>query len=298
MNALGIDIGGTFIKYAVVDENYNIVRQWSKETKKFNAEDLFYDYLCKNLDLTNIEFVGVSAPGVIDKDSTIISRAANNVRSMYLTNVNEEVSKRLKLPVETINDGKSAGYCEFKMGNGKNSKSSAYFIIGTGIGGCLCDERGVIQGVDRIAGEFSNLPICYYDDQPNKLKGLAKFASMTALIEIYNEKVKIKKEYGIEITDLYLQGDSIAKEAVNEWCKNIILGLSLIIMMYNPEVICIGGGISKEDWFIEKIQAMYRNEIKIISEPAINTKIMRCKYNNDANILGAILYAKENLELY
>lgn len=295
MNALGIDIGGTFIKYAVVDANYNIVRQWSKKTKKFDTKDLFYDYLCENLDLTNIEFVGVSAPGVIDKDSTIISRAASNVRSMYLTNVNKEVGKRLKLPIETINDGKSAGYCEFKIGNGKNSKSSAYFIIGTGIGGCLCDEHGVIQGVDRIAGEFSNLPICYYDDQPNKLKGLAKFASMTALIEIYNEKVKIKKEYGIEITDLYLQGDEIAKKAVNEWCKNIILGLFLIIMMYNPEVICIGGGISKEEWFIEKIKAMYRNEIKLISEPAINTKIMRCKYNNDANILGAILYAKENL---
>lgn len=298
MNALGIDIGGTFIKYAVVDEDYNIVKQWSKETKKFDTKDLFYDYLCENLELTNIQFVGISAPGVIDKESTIISRAANNVRSMYLTNVNKEVGKRLKLPVETINDGKSAGYCEFKMGNGKNSKSSAYFIIGTGIGGCLCDEHGVIQGVDRIAGEFSNLPICYYDDQPNKLKGLAKFASMTALIETYNEKVKIKKEYGIEITDLYLHGDEIAKEAVNEWCKNIILGLSLIIIMYNPEIICIGGGISKDGWFIEKIQEMYRNEIKLISEPVINTKIMPCKYNNDANILGAILYAKENLELH
>lgn len=298
MEALGIDIGGTFIKYAVVDENYNILRQWSKETKKFDTKDLFYDYLCQDLELSNIQFVGVSAPGVIDKDSTIISRAAHNVRSMYLTNVNKEVGKRLQLPVETINDGKGAGYCEFKIGNGKDSKSSAYFIIGTGIGGCLCDEHGVIQGVDGIAGEFSNLPICYYDDQPNELKGLAKFASMTALIEIYNKKVKNKKEYGIEITHLYLQGDEIAKEAVNEWCKNIILGLSIIIIMYNPEVICIGGGISEEDWFIEKIQEMYRNETKLISEPTINTRITRCKYNNNANILGAILYAKENLDVY
>lgn len=298
MNALGIDIGGTFIKYAVVNENYNIVKQWAKETKKFSTKDLFYDYLCEDIDLKNIEFVGVSAPGVIDKDSTIISKAANNVRSMYLTNVNNEVGKRLHLPVETINDGKGAGYCEFKIGNGKGSKSSAYFIIGTGIGGCLCDEHGIIQGVDRIAGEFSSLPICYYDDKPNKMKGLAKFASMTALIEIYNEKVEIKKKYGIEISKLYLQGDKIAKKAVDEWCKNIILGLSIIIIMYNPEIICIGGGISEEDWFIEKIQRMFKQEAQLISEPSINTEITRCKYNNNSNILGAILYAKETLKLY
>lgn len=290
MNCLGIDIGGTYIKYAIVDESNNIIKQWKKETIKFNTAQLFYDYLCEDIEINNIKCIGVSSPGVIAEDSTVLSEAAENIRVMYLTNVNNEVYKRLGIPVYTINDAKAAGYCEFMIGNSKNSKSSAYFIIGTGIGGCLCDDKGVIQGLDRLAGEFSNIPIGY-EKGTNKIVGLWEIASMTGLITIYNNKVDNKLRYGKEICDLYLLGDIKAEQSLREWCKNIILGLYTIIFIYNPEIICVGGGISEEKWFIDMLLDMYEQEIEFVSKPPITTKITKCKFNNDANVLGAILFA-------
>lgn len=203
--------------------------------------------------------------------------------------MNDEVSSRLHKPVYTMNDAKAAGFCEFKIGNGKGSHSSVYFVIGTGIGGCVCNEQGVWQGVNNVAGEFSNLPFKKVD---GKLRGLSDWASMTALIDIYNSKVpeSEKANFGTEISEKYLAGDLAACEAVEEWCENIIFGLNTIMIFYNPEIICLGGGISEADWFIEKIKDMFESHM-IAFKGLVTTKIDRCLYNNDANILGAVLYA-------
>lgn len=88
---LGIDIGGTFIKYGLVNEDYQVIKKWKKETKLFKTSDAFYDYLCENLDLKKISHIGVSAPGLISENSTVLTKAAPNVRIMLNTNVNEEI---------------------------------------------------------------------------------------------------------------------------------------------------------------------------------------------------------------
>jgi predicted NBD/HSP70 family sugar kinase len=289
--SLAIDIGGTFIKYAFIDQKLNIIKQWKKETKHFNTKDEFYDYLCENIDNHHIDLIGVSAPGVINEDSLVLSKAAKNVQTMYMTNINKEIELRLKRPTYSLNDGKSAGYCELMIGNGKGSQSSVYFIIGTGIGGCICYKDEIIQGVDRIAGEFSTLPLDFSPTKKGRFKRLGEIASISALIEMYNSRSPVPLKTGEDI----LNHDVLAQDIIHQWCKNIILGLSIIIMLYNPEIICIGGGISEEKWFIEKIQEIYKNETHIISDPIITTKIKACKYNNNSNLLGALLYAKKKL---
>lgn len=290
MYHLGIDIGGTFIKYALVEGESTIVKKWKKETQLFSSKDAFYDDLCANIDdLEQVDYIGISAPGVIRADSQVLSKAAPNVRIMCGTNINEEIGKRLHKPVATMNDAKAAGYCEYKIGNGKGSQSSVYFVIGTGIGGCVCDANGVWQGVDNIAGEFSNLPFVKRD---GKVRGLSDGASMSALIHLYNAKVSPDQalHYGTEISAKYLAQDPVAIEAVDEWCENIIFGLNTIVIFYNPEIICLGGGISEADWFIEKIRKMFQDHL-IAFKGLVTTKIDRCLYNNDANLLGAVLYA-------
>lgn len=284
---LGIDIGGTFIKYALINEKYEIIKKWKKKTVLCQTKNEFYDYLCQGLEELVFSCIGISAPGVIDEGSNVLSRASQNVCIMKGTNVNEEVNRRLHKKVATINDAKAAGYCEFKIGNGKNTQSSVYFIIGTGIGGCICNQEGVIQGKDNIAGEFSNIPMI---DRNGDVHYLTEYASMTALIDIYNSMTDEPLEYGTQICEKYYQGDLIATKAIEQWCNNIVTGLFSVVIFYNPEVICLGGGISEEDWFIEKIQTMF-NEYPSNFKGLISTRIERCLYNNDANILGAVLYA-------
>ncbi|MCI9040528.1 ROK family protein [Dubosiella newyorkensis] len=288
---LGIDIGGTFIKYAIVDDENQIVRKWKKETIKHKNKDQFYEYLCSDLPLENIRYIGVSAPGVLAMDSTILSKAAENVCIMYQTNVRDEIHKRTHKAVHVLNDAKSAGFCEMQIGNGKGTASSVYFVIGTGIGGCVCDDSHVVEGVNRIAGEFSNLPIGFKED--GSIQFLYEIASMSALISIYNRYADQPVQYGTEITEKYHAGDPMAIKAFDEWCRNICAGLFQIIIFYNPEVICIGGGISQEEWFIEKLRSMIQSEIKLPFQGLFSTRIESCRFSNDANLLGAILFARQ-----
>nr|WP_321023514.1 ROK family protein [Clostridium neonatale] len=290
---LGIDIGGTFIKYALMDKQYRIKDKWKIETIKYDTADEFYDYICSNIKLIDeIDVIGISAPGLIDKDSNVKSYAAPNVAIMYGTNINDEIKKRTHKKVSSINDAKSAGLCEFEIGNAKGSKSSAFLIIGTGTGGCICDENGVVYGKDAFAGEFHNMP--FVNDEIGGLDKMGDYASMTGLINIYNSKADMDEQvqYGYEVCKKYLDGNKTAELSVDEWIINIVAQLIVITVFYNPEVICIGGGISEEDWFINKVKEQYKKTcIEYLEADFITTKIDRCKYNNDANILGAIINA-------
>ena len=290
---LGIDIGGTFIKYALMDKQYHIKDKWKIETIKYDTADEFYDYICSNIKLIDeIDVIGISAPGLIDKDSNVKSYAAPNVAIMYGTNINDEIKKRTHKKVSSINDAKSAGLCEFEIGNAKGSKSSAFLIIGTGTGGCICDENGVVYGKDAFAGEFHNMP--FVNDEIGGLDKMGDYASMTGLINIYDSKADMDEQvqYGYEVCKKYLDGNKTAELSVDEWIINIVAQLIVITVFYNPEVICIGGGISEEDWFINKVKEQYKKTcIEYLEADFITTKIDRCKYNNDANILGAIINA-------
>ena len=121
---------------------------------------------------------------------------------------------------------------------------------------------------------------------------------------IYGEEEYLKKQYKDRMKQAiigddtinysYFEGDNTAKEAVDQWIDNILVQLITITVFYNPEVICIGGGISEEEWFINRIKDRYREEcIRHTECDVITTKIDRCKYNNDANILGAIINASK-----
>ncbi len=293
---LGIDIGGTFIKYALADETYHIVDRWKAKTQKFDSIHEFYDYICSNIrDLNSIKNIGVSAPGLIDENSNVKSYAAANVCIMKDSNVNCEIGKRTNKKVATINDAKSAGLCEFKIGNAKGSRSSAFLIIGTGTGGCLCDEKGVIYGKDGYAGEFHHLPFMNFKTGALDCQG--DYCSMTALIKIYNSKLTSEDKviYGNEVCDKYLHGDITAKEAVDEWINNISIQLLTIAVFYNPEIICIGGGISEEAWFIKAVREKFQSTCKSYfkGEEFITTRIDKCSYYNDSNILGAIIHVNE-----
>ena len=150
----------------------------------------------------------------------------------------------------------------------------------------------MIYGKDSFAGEFHMLPFINFSN--GKMDNMGDYASMTALINIYNDKVdeNVKVRYGHEVCNKYFEGDNTAKETVEQWIDNILVQLITITVFYNPEVICIGGGISEEEWFINRIKEKYREEcIRHTECDVITTKIDRCKYNNDANILGAVINA-------
>ena len=162
----------------------------------------------------------------------------------------------------------------------------------TGVGGCLCNSEDVIYGNDGFAGEVHFIP--YYDAATGKILKLGNQCSMRKLIQLYNEKVSEDSQvkYGMEVTEKYLAKDPIACEVMKVWIQNLVMDVINMVVTYNPEIICIGGGISEEEWFIKLLQEKYR-EISIpffnATEEFLTTKITNCKYNNSSNLLGAAI---------
>lgn len=281
---VGIDIGGTYMKYAIYELDGSLVRKWKEETKHFSDKDDLYDSLCIELKKEQLAFVGVSAPGVIDEVGNVKSKAAPNISCMYTSNIKIELEKRLQVRVEAINDAKAAGYYEAKYGNGKDCESCVVVTLGTGIGGCFCLHGEVIQGFNGFAGELSSLPI-------GNGKRWCEVASVKALCDAFN-KERLKTLHGEEICQLYLEQDPCAVSHIHAWIEQIALGCVSIAVCFNPEVICIGGGISSQAWIIDLLRDAFRKKCERYTQgEVITTKIVACSQYNDSNIAGAIAYA-------
>lgn len=291
---LSIDIGGSYLKYARVAEDFTIIEKWKKKTIAFPTSDLFFDYLCQDIHTEQIDRIGISSPGIISEDATVLSKAAGTISIMYLSNIRQEVSKRLLKPVAAINDARAAGVCEVTLGNGKNCQSSVYWLIGTGIGGSIFENNRLIKGIDNLAGEFSHLPMAI---EKGKIKSLSSMSSIPALITIYKNKTQTNDEVTSEsICSNYLKGDKVASQAVEEWCLNIAQGLHLVRIFYNPEMIFIGGAISEQDWFIKKLQKLFYSDLKHTFQEITTTQLDRCRFRNDANLIGAAIHASKALK--
>lgn len=286
---LAIDIGGTYIKYALIDEHYAIIRKWKVPTLKFDDKDRFYDYLCQNIqDVENISRIGVSAPGLIDSEFYVKSMAAPNVKIMFDTSIRAEIEHRVAKPTTAINDAKAAGLCEFRLGNALGTKSAAFIIIGTGTGGCLCNENGVINGADSFAGELHFIP--YWDHKSQQLMKLGNHSSIRGLQNAYKRlsgSDGVNSEWIIEASQ---DGDSLARQAVDEWLHYVALMTLNVLCFYDPEVICFGGAISKADWFMDTVRDKVSNMIEShVKSQIFTTRLLVCKYHNDANLIGSLL---------
>ena len=294
---LSIDIGGTFIKYGVIGEDGSILSHYKVPTIEAKSAKEFYDYLTENIHMDeSIRLIGVSSPGLIDKEFFVRSYAAPKLAALYSTNIRKELEKRTGIRTAAINDGRAAGLCELKMGRAKGTKLSAFLIIGTGGGGCFCTEDDVFHGVDTFAGEFHFM--AYHNEKTGEVMKTGRTIGMFGLINRYNEKVAPEKQVtlGEEIIKRAFAGEKTAEDEVEEWIHRIALQCLTIIVTINPEILCIGGGISEEDWFMDRVRAEYE---KICEEHFnhahfLSTVIDRCQFRNDANLLGAAI--KANME--
>lgn len=289
MDYLAIDIGGSFIKYGVINREYQLEKVWCKKTKCFQNKDLFYDYLCEDLVVTEDTIVGVSTAGVISQ-GRIVTRASRSLNDMYQTNINQEIGKRLNKEIFALNDAEAAGVCETKIGSAKNTSSSVFWIIGTGIGGALFQGQKRVLGVDGISGEFSHISI---QNEENVPQGIGSQLSVAGLINFYEKMSATNTETvdGKFIFDQYKKGNPHAIEAIDIWCEKMVQFFLLITYFYNPEVICIGGAVSQQEWLIQKLQKLFY-QCDHAMKDIVSTKIIGCKYQGDANLLGGVLAAR------
>ena len=310
MYRLGIDLGGTNIVAGVVDENYNIVATAKRKTlTERSNEEIINDMAAAALEAietaglkpSDIESAGVGSPGSIDPDNGIVVYTNNiGFKNVHLADL---LKKKTGIDFFVDNDANSAAYGEFLAGAGKGTKDFVMITLGTGVGGGVIIDGKIYTGFNYAGAELGHTVIQM--DGENCSCGRQgcweAYASATALIRQTKQAMirfpdsvmwqlvenDINKVNGLTAFDAMRRGDEAGKQVVDKYIYYISVGVANNINIFQPEVFCIGGGISKEgDNLITPLNKYYEGE-NYGRSLARKTVIKTALLGNDAGIIGA-----------
>lgn len=310
MYYLGIDLGGTNIAAAVVDENYKIVGEGKVKTNCPRPAEEIADSMyeagmmaVKNagLELNDIAEVGVGAPGSVNPKTGMICYS-NNL-GFFNTPLGPMLEERFGREVFLENDANAAAFGELMAGAGKGCKQFIAITLGTGVGGGVILNDSILSGFNNAGGELGHIVIVK-DGEPcscGRNGCWEAYASATGLIRQTKDAMKnnksskmwelvdgnIEKVSGRTAFDGMRAGDETAKQVVSKYCDYVACGLTDIINIFQPEVVCIGGGISKEgETLVAPIREYVKRE-RYSKNTEKQTVITTAKLGNDAGIIGA-----------
>lgn len=310
MYKLGIDLGGTNIVAGVVDENYKIVATGSVKTNcPRPAEEIADDMALaaktaiENADLktSDIDAMGVGSPGAIDPVNGVICYA-NNL-DFYDVPIAAMLKERLGTDFYVENDANAAAYGEYIAGAGKGTKNFIAITLGTGVGGGVIIDGKIYSGSNYAGAELGHTVINMDGEvcTCGRQGCWEAYASATALIRQTKQAMirypksvmwelcggDINKVNGRTAFDAMRKDDEAGKRVVARYIEFVAVGVSNVINIFQPEILCIGGGISKEgDTLIVPLKASVRGENYARNIPE-TTEIKAAALGNDAGIIGA-----------
>ena len=300
MKVLTIDIGGTFIKYAVMDEASSILHK-AKVKTPLNGRDSLISTIAEIFDNINtdedIEGISVSMPGIIDSKNgyIVMGGALEYNNDFYFRNALHQKCPYVNITIN--NDAKCAAQAEATVGALKDVKDGVVLIFGTMVGGGIVINHKVRQGINFSAGEVSYM-ITDRDSDPTYDTVMGNRCGTPNLCKQFANKkgIAIDEVDGIKVFEAVNSGDIDAIDVLEDFTKNIAVQIFNIQTLFDPEKIAIGGGISAQPIFVEYIKRHL--ELMYAKSPYFvpHANVVGCKYGNDANLVGALQCYKYEYE--
>lgn len=309
---IGIDLGGTNIAAGVVNENKEIVAQCSIPTKSERpAEQVIEDMAIvakqaatkASINIADVEWVGVGAPGTANKATGRIEYSNNlNWHDVALV---ELLEKKLNVKVIIENDANAAAYGEYMAGCAKDAGIFVMVTLGTGVGGGIVINNEIYTGFNFAGAELGH-SVIVADGRPctcGRNGCFEAYASATALITLTKEHMtkneksimwelcegKINNVNGRTAFDAMRKGDEEGKAVVDEYIKYLACGIINIINTFQPDMLSIGGGISHEgDYLMKPLKEIISKEVYSRNSER-NTEVVAASLGNGAGIIGAAL---------
>lgn len=306
---IGIDLGGTNIAGGLADLEGRLLLTDSIPTGLPCTADTIADriaMLCRamvqkaGLELKDAAWVGVGAPGSVDTATGTVLYA-NNLE-FHNTPLADLLTQRLGRPVFVDNDANAAAWGEYCAGAGKGSRSMVMVTLGTGVGGGVVLDGHVLTGCNGAAAELGHFVIQQDGLECNcGLRGcFEQYGSVTALIQQARAAMADHPESalwtgelnGKRIFDAAQAGDAIARQVVDTYIGYLCVGVTSIINIFQPEILCIGGGISRQgDVLIQPLRA-YNAAHGYSRGTGPQTDIVAAQLFGDAGIIGAALLGR------
>ncbi|MBI5779080.1 MAG: ROK family protein [Planctomycetes bacterium] len=314
--AIGIDLGGSHITAALVDQNGHIkARKKVSFSKAPNGKQgirliaQLVNQVIRHSSFVirhSVRGVGLACPGSIDAERGIILADSPNLIGWKGTKVKQELEKALKIPVFIDNDANLAGWGEKCWGAGKKATNLICLTLGTGVGGGIIIDNQIYRGSHFYAAEIGHMnvdpngPDCSCG-KPGHLEALV---SAPAIVERYALCVGRyalgvrtqdvgRKTHDITaktIFDKARKGDKLAREVVQDTAHYLGLACASLINIFDPEMVVIGGGVAQAGEILFK---PLRQVVKasIMKHPYRKPLIVPAKLGEDAGLLGAAALA-------
>jgi len=308
---IGIDLGGTNIAAAIVDDEGTILKRTSISANAGGGAGAIIGGLlevCRTLLSGASEAplaIGIGVPGIVnDLTGEVVFTPNLPLREIKVT---DELAEKYKCPIRLGNDANCAALGETIAGGAKGAKDVVFITLGTGVGGGVIIDGRLHTGISGGAGELGH-QVILADGRKcgcGRLGCWESYASASGLIRTAIEFMGThpdsvmwelsgglaEKVNGSAVFDAFRVGDRAAQLTVENYIKHLGAGIINIINMLEPELICVGGGISNSwDCLAEPIQALVDAEQYFrFSTNAPRTKIVRAVLGNDAGIIGAAM---------
>ena len=278
--SLGVfDIGGTTVKHGIWEH---------QQLSPVNAfpTPVTFDELLRNMaeiirdakrPLTGI---AISAPGAVDQEKRKIL-GISAVPYIHQRPIFDELEQHLGLPVTIENDANCAGIAEVELGVGREAQNIVFVVLGTGVGGALFVNRQLYKGSHLFGGEIGLLK-----SQSQQI--FSQTGTLVKVAQAYSEQVNRTVD-GKMLYELSENGDTLAKSALDEMYQTIAKNLYNLQVLFDPEMIVLGGGISRRPTLAAELSGRLFEQLKKEVIEEIMPVVKCCHFHNDANLIGAAM---------
>ena len=293
MAILAFDIGGSSVKYAVVDEAGKILEKSKKPTPDtrdgfFALAGNIHAAFASNYDITG---AGFSFPGAVDDASGVIG-GSSAIDYIHDFPMRQQLEELLHLPVAMENDANCAALGESWCGAGKAYGDMAFLVIGTGVGGAVVKEGRIHHGKHLHGGEFGYMV----------LDGTHTILSQTGSTRVLAERVADAKGLpreemdGLKAFALADEGDADAQKAVEAMYESLAVAIYNLQYSLDPEIFVLGGAVSERPGFAKAIEKHIDAILRDVEVARIRPVVVAAEHGNDANLLGAARTVLDKLD--
>lgn len=296
MKILSVDIGGTAIKYGLIDETFAVLEFHEIPTEAhLGGAHLMQKLLgIVGTYYGSIDCVGISTAGQVNSKEGRIIFANDTIPHYTGTEIRKIINDKYDIPVSVENDVNSAATAEAIFGSGKGCSDFICLTYGTGIGGAVWLNGSIYTGHDFSAGEFGHIITHTGGMRCNCGNNgcYEMYASTSALIRM------VKTATGKDLTGREVFAPEnfhnvTVRSVIDNWIEEIVGGLTTLIFIFNPGYIILGGGIMNEDYIISEIKS------RIHAKPIHSfqtVEIKKAAMKNQAGMLGAAYLAKQKYD--
>ena len=289
MKYLVLDIGGSAIKYALMTHKLDFIEKGKELTPLDNIQN-FIKIIGKIYDKykNKIAGIAISMPGILDIEKGY-AYTGGALEYNSRKKIVKILQKRCPTKITIENDGKCAALAEVWKGNLKSCNNAIVIVLGTAIGGGIIIDKKVYKGKNFFAGEFSSINT-NVNDPGNFKSSWAYINGSRALIRAAAKVKNVRPEEldGYKVFEYANSGDKAILKILDDFTYKLVVQIYNLQCIFNPDAFAIGGGISSQDILMKYINKNLDKYHTIFNFHFPKPKVVRCKFKNDANLVGAL----------